>query len=235
MKIIISPSKTLKPSPYSGPTQIPQFYDKAMKLKHILQNYEPQHIKNHLHVSEKLANEVYQRLKDDTLYPALYYYTGTVFKQLELKNYQDEHLEYLNQHLYILDALYGALRYNDLISFYRLDYLSQIEDIDLYTYWQEDLKHLFMEEDYMINLASNEYAKSIQHGHMITIDFCIQKNGRITRPSMLIKKARGAFLNAMILQKVNNLETLKNITVDDFCFNEKLSSSTHYVYLKTTD
>lgn len=233
MKIIISPSKTLKPNAILTETKEPLFIEKANFLKDILLSYNAKQIETHLHVSKKLSEEIYLHLKETKTYPALFYYTGTVFKQLELSHYQTKQFSYLQEHLYILDALYGCLRYNDAISFYRLDFLCQLDDIDLYKYWQSSLKTLLMEEDLIINLASNEYAKQIHHANMITIDFCIQDHDKIKRPSALIKKARGQMLNILILNQITQLDKIKSIEFDGYHFDPQRSTPSKYVFIKS--
>ncbi len=232
MKIIISPSKTLKKQPCDlNPTQ-PLFIDKALFIKNKLLNDDVSTIEKRMKVSNKLAQNIYEGLRDDTKVPALYYYTGTVFKQLELSSYTSNHHEYLKNHLYILDALYGCLRYLDEISFYRLDYLCQLDDIHLYDYWQDSIDQLLRDEDYIINLASQEYAKQVNHPNLITIDFAIRKDNQLKRPSMHVKKARGSMLNYLIKHEVNDLNTLKSINIDGFQFDQGLSTPHHYVFIK---
>lgn len=223
----------MKAPSYHLQTSEPMFMDKANNLRKIISDYNEKQVAIHLKVSDKLSQSIVQHLKDTATYPALFYYTGTVFKQLN-KDICMKHLNYLNQHLYILDAMYGCLRYNDAISFYRLDYLCQIEDINLYDYWQEDLKDLFMQEDLIINLASNEFSRQIHHGNMLTIDFCILEKDKIKRPSMLIKKARGMMLNEMITHQVTDLDQLKEVTFDGYQYDSTRSTINKYVFIKTS-
>lgn len=232
MKIIISPSKTLKEQPYTlTPTQ-PLFYKQAELIKKKLLTLNPQEIEKRMHVSKKLSGTIYDHLHQTKKVPALYYYTGTVFKQLDLANYLPQHHQYLSSHLYILDALYGCLRYQDEISFYRLDFLCQLEGVDLYHYWQKEVNDLLQKEDVIINLASQEYTKHIKHPNIITIDFAVIDNNKLKRPSMLIKKARGSMLNNLILYEIKDLATIKEMNIDGYHYSETYSSLSHYVFIK---
>lgn len=233
MKIIISPSKTMKPTKHHLQMSTPIFNEKSKPLKHALLNLSIEEIEKTFQVSNKLAQNIFNGLKDQTLYPALFYYTGTVFKQLELKNYTHIEFDYINTHLHILDALYGVLKYSDGISFYRLDYLSQLDTFNLYSYWQSCIDELYEDEDLIINLASNEFSKQIHHQNMVTIDFCIEENGKMKRPSMHVKKARGQMLNYLITHQITSLDHLKLIDLDGYCYDKNLSDEHHFVMIKS--
>lgn len=232
MKIIISPSKTLKEQSCSLPSTQPMFLEMAEPIKNKLLNDDIAMIEKRMHVSSKLAQNIYDGLRQTKKVPALYYYTGTVFKQLELPTYTLNHHAYLAKHLYILDALYGCLRYLDEISFYRLDYLCQMDELNLYEYWNKEINTLLQNEDFIINLASQEYAKQVKHPNLITIDFAVKHNDQLKRPSMLIKKARGSMLNYMIKHEIKDLEKIKEIIIDDYHFSKNHSTSSHYVFIK---
>lgn len=232
MKIIISPSKTLKEQPCSLTATQPMFLELTEPIKNTLLNDDPAMIEKRMHVSSKLAQSIYDGLRQTKKIPALYYYTGTVFKQLELSSYTSRHHAYLSEHLYILDALYGCLRYLDEISFYRLDYLCQIDGINLYDYWDKAVNKLLQKEDFIISLASGEYAKQVKHPNLITIDFAIRNNEQLKRPSMLIKKARGSMLNYLIKHEIRDLEKIKEIILDDFHYSPIHSTSSRYVFIK---
>lgn len=231
MKIIISPSKTMKKQKYTCQTQLPLFNEQAKYLKDIIIQYNIDELMTRFHISEKLALSLHQQLQDNSLQPALFFYTGTVFKQLQLQQYNNTEFDYIKTHLNILDAMYGVLNYNDLISFYRLDFLTEL-DFNLYDYWKNLIHSIYENEECIINLASNEFSKMISHPNMITIDFCIEHDSKIKRPSMLVKKARGMMLNEMIKHQINDLEILKKVTFDGYRYDSQLSTSTNYVFIK---
>lgn len=232
MKIIISPSKTMKPRKHTIDITTPKYIEKSNILRSIISDYSIDEITNKYSVSDKLAHTIKDSYNDKTIYPALFYYTGTVFKQLDLKAYEPKHYEYIKKHLNILDALYGILNYSDGISFYRLDYTTKLDEYDLYNYWQDSINDTYQNEDFIINLASNEFSKQIKNENMITIDFCIKQDEKIKRPSMLIKKARGQMLNYLILNTITQKEELKHINIDGFKYEPNLSNQTQYVFLK---
>ena len=72
----------------------------------------------------------------------------------------------------------------------------------------------------------------INHPNLITIDFVQDRAGKLTRNAMHVKQARGNMLEMMVKHKITSLDDLKNIVFDDYCYNEKLSTATNYVFIK---
>ena len=77
MKIIISPSKTLKPIENTIQTLPPLFQEKSETLKNLLLEYTPTQLENHLHISSKIALQLHNLMKDTMTYPALYFSART--------------------------------------------------------------------------------------------------------------------------------------------------------------
>ena len=169
-------------------------------------------------ISYKQATQVYQYFHEEqTAHPALAFYQGTVFKQLELASYMN-HQDYLSEHLCILDAYYGVLKYNTLITPYRLDMTMKPDHINLYDYWYTPLYQYFEQVDFIISLASKEFTNMLRHPHIYFIDFIINDHGKMKRNAMIIKKARGQMLNQMILNEIKTLDELKTLNIDGFTY-----------------
>ncbi len=230
MKIIISPTKEMRAMSHKLDMTPILFETKKNDLYALLKSFSVEMIHENFNVSFALAKKVhnYYQVKQDT-YPAITLYSGTVFKQLQLLTYKEEEFKYLQDHLRICSSYYGIVRPTDGISMYRLDMLTKL-DINLYDYWQQEVNEHFNDDDIIVNLASNEFSKMLQHSNMITIDFIELKAKKITRNAMHIKQARGKFLNAMVKQKISNLDDLKNIIVDEYKYDDVLSSDTTYVF-----
>lgn len=233
MKIIIAPSKTMKYIKTNIIGKDILFHDENEYLHTILKQYNDEEVMNLMKISYKQALQVIDYYHNDHKHPALYLYTGTVFKQLQLDQYQQEEYEYLDKHLNIMSAYYGVLDYNTMINPYRLDMTMKPNDINLYDYWYTPIYSYFKDEDYIISLASKEFTNMIRHPRLIFIDFITIKNNKINRNSMLIKKARGTMLNHMILNKITNKEDIKAITVDGYIYDESMSTKNNYVFKKT--
>lgn len=232
MKIIIAPSKTMKYIKTDIPGKDILFQSENEYLHNILKQYNDEEIMNLMKINYKQATKVIEYYHNDKKHPALYLYSGTVFKQLQLNLYQQEEYQYLNQHLNIMSAYYGVLNYNSMINPYRLDMTMKPNNINLYDYWYTPIYSYFKDEDYIISLASKEFTTMIRHPNLIFIDFIIEKNNKINRNSMLIKKARGLMLNHMILNKITTLDDIKTISFDGYTFNEEMSTNNNYVFKK---
>ncbi|MFI3329755.1 MAG: peroxide stress protein YaaA [bacterium] len=196
MKIIFSPTKTLKK----------------------LENNYGSSIPNNLEITNKINNEL-NVIKEDK-HQAIFYYNGISFKYLDVTSLN---IDYLNEHLIILSALYGDLRPLDLINEYRLDFT----DKSLYKYWNIDYK-----DELVINLASKEYSKMIKSNNMITIDFKEYKNNKLTTSGTYNKMLRGLILRYMTINKITDISLLKEFSELDYSFNESLSNNNLFVFTK---
>ena len=232
MKIIIAPSKTMKPQKVDIKTQNILFTEENNYLKNILKSYNDEDIMSLMKISYKQATKVIEYFHSSDVYPALYLYSGTVFKQLDLLNYKEKEHEYLRKHLNIMSAYYGVLNYNSEISPYRLDMTMKPDNINLYDYWYTPVYQYFENEDFIISLASKEFTTMIKHPHLYFVDFVEIKNDKEVRNSMIIKKLRGKMLNHMILHNITTLEELKNIELDDYIYNKNMSNQNTIVFTK---
>ena len=218
MKIVIAPSKTMKYQKVPFVGSEPLFQEETQYLTNILKQYNDEQLCQLMKISYKQATQVYQYFHDEqTAHPALAFYQGTVFKQLELASYMN-HQDYLSEHLCILDAYYGVLKYNTLITPYRLDMTMKPDHINLYDYWYTPLYQYFEQVDFIISLASKEFTSMLRHPHIYFIDFIIINQGKIKRNAMIIKKARGQMLNQMILNEIKTLDELKTLNIDGFTY-----------------
>ena len=187
--IIISPAKkfnNLKPTFANIKTT---FSKQAKQLFKEIDFHNQQLIKKNYKVSDTLASQIldFNQKFDKEVYPAINLYGGLVFKQLQLDKIDKQ---WLNNHVIILDALYGIIKPLDLISKYRLDFQTKI-NIDLKDFWKETLnKYLAGYE--IFNLASSEFSSLIDHKmHEIKLEKNIKQ----------IKIARGKTLNNILLSK----------------------------------
>ena len=218
MKIVIAPSKTMKYQKIPFVGSKPLFPEETQYLTNILKQYNDEQLCQLMKISYKQATQLYQYFHEEqTAHPALAFYQGTVFKQLELASYMN-HQDYLSEHLCILDAYYGVLKYNTLITPYRLDMTMKPDHINLYDYWYTPLYQHFEQVDFIISLASKEFTNMLRHPHIYFIDFMINDQGKMKRNAMIIKKARGQMLNQMILNEIKTLDELKTLNIDSFTY-----------------
>lgn len=244
MKIIFSPSKEMKVGELNSPFSFsPKFKDESKEILNILKNLDKNQIEKIMKIKGELLEETYSNIinydsRSDV--KAINLYNGVAFKKLEIEQYTSKELEYLNNSLIILSAMYGALNPFDNIKKYRLDMTMKISENSLYSFWSEKVTVYINEllsqdsEKILLNLASNEYSKMINkkslNFKMITIDFKEFKNGKYLSVSSFSKQGRGMLLNYLIKNQITNIEDIKKFSKEGYSFNSELSNENTIIF-----
>ena len=245
MKIIFSPSKEMREENIFESKKIEftesKFKDKTNILIGILKEKSLSEIENIMKLKGALLNKTYKDIQDyDKLksIPAISMYYGVSFKELKLEDYSEKSLEYLENNLLILSALYGVSLAFDLLKKYRLDMTMSIIDKGLYNFWKKDINdyisNILSKDEVLLNLASGEFSKLIDNKKisMINIDFKEEKDGAYKSVSTYSKKARGQFLNYFIKNQIANLEDIKKIKLDGYSLNNALSDEKNFIFTR---
>jgi len=251
--MLISPAKSLDMQvsyPRLNVTE-PRLLDDSQQLIDQLQTFTPEGIKQLMKISEKLAELNYQRFQDWLAQgsaiecPALFAFQGDVYQGLAADTLTQDDIEFAQEHLRILSGLYGLLRPLDLMQAYRLEMgtpLKNTRGANLYAFWGDKISELLNQDmpkneaQELVNLASNEYFKSIKPKlvtqNIITPVFKDCKNGHYKIISFYAKKARGMMVNYVIKHKIIEAESLKNFTMAGYRFSEKQSHANQWVFLR---
>ena len=205
-----------------------------------------------MQVSQKIAELNVERFKSWKLpfspvnaRQALLAFKGDVYMGLDTATLSEDNFDYAQSHLRILSGLYGLLRPLDLIQPYRLEMglkLNSRKTNTLYQFWGEKitdgLNALLEEQDepVLINLASNEYFKSVNSKNLkcrlISPEFRDLKNGKYKIIQFFAKKARGLMVRYTIDHSISKPEDLKNFDYDGYAFNPELSLSEKWVFTR---
>lgn len=244
MKIIFSPSKEMKVGELNSPFSFsPKFKDESKEILNILKNLDKNQIEKIMKIKGELLEETYSNIinydsRSDV--KAINLYNGVAFKKLEIEQYTSKELEYLNNSLIILSAMYGALNPFDNIKKYRLDMTMKISENSLYSFWSEKVTVYINEllsqdsEKILLNLASNEYSKIINkktlNFKMVTVDFKEFKNGKYSSVSSFSKQGRGMLLNYLIKNQITNIEDIKKFSKEGYSFNSELSNENTIIF-----
>jgi hypothetical protein len=98
----------------------------------------------------------------------------------------------------------------------------------------EDIKDSGSKE--LINLASNEYFKSVQlkflDSEVITPIFKDFKNGKYKTISFYAKKARGMMAAYIIKNKIKNAEDIKSFNIDGYRFDNDMTRDNNWVFTR---
>ena len=245
MKIIFSPSKEMREENIFENKEIEftesKFKDKTNILIGILKEKSLSEIENIMKLKGELLNKTYKDIQDyDKLksIPAISLYYGVSFKELELEDYSEKSLKYLQNNLLILSAFYGISLPFDLIKKYRLDMTISIIDKGLYNFWKKDINeyisNILDNDEILLNLASSEFSKLIDNKKipMINLDFKEEKDGTYKSISTYSKKARGQFLNYLIKNQVSNIENIKKMELNGYSLNEELSDKKNFIFTR---
>lgn len=254
MKLFLSPAKSLdfnQTIPTPEPTVAP-FLKDANYLANKLSKLSANQLGELMKLSPTLADLNFERYqnwispekKSSDVKPAITVFTGEVYKGLNVESLSEKDLEKAQGIIRILSGLYGVLRPLDLIYPYRLEMGTKWnvtpKTKKLYAYWGEKLTNYINEEteegELLINLASNEYFKSIQpkklKGKLITPIFKELKGNQFKVVMMYAKHARGAMARTIIQENYTTIEELKSYNVDGYSFNESLSSENEFVFVR---
>ena len=245
MKIIFSPSKEMREENIFENKEIEftesKFKDKTNILINTLKEKSISEIENIMKIKGELLNNTYKDIQDyeNLKYiPAISIYYGVSFKELNLEDYSEDSLKYLQNNLLILSALYGVSSPFDLIKKYRLDMTMSIIDKGLYNFWKKDINeyisNILVNDEILLNLASSEFSKLIDNKKipMINLDFEEEKDGTYKSISTYSKKARGKFLNYLVKNQIDKLEDIKKTELDGYSFNEKLSNEKNFIFTR---
>lgn len=241
MKILISPAKSLdyeSALPIEDYTQ-PNFLKQAEELNTRLKEMSKKEIAALMKISDKLTELNYERFHDFHLpftpanaRPAIFAFSGDVYVGLDAYTLEQDKFAVLQEKLRILSGLYGILKPLDLMQPYRLEMGTKLNigiAKNLYEYWGNHLTDFLNQEmkegEYIINLASNEYFKSIQpkrlKSKLITPVFKDYKNGEFKIIAFHAKKARGSMVRFIIENNITNLEGIQTFNTGGYAYSEK--------------
>ena len=250
--MLLSPAKTLD---YETPAtttsfSIPDYLGKSFELVEVLKQKSFLDLMELMQISQKIAELNVERFNQwklpfstENAKQAVLAFKGDVYSGLDASALSENRLAYTQSHLRILSGLYGLLRPLDLMQPYRLEMglkLTTKKSENLYQFWGEKITDALnvllakQDEPVLINLASNEYFKSVQKknldGRLITPEFKDWKNGKYKMISFFAKKARGLMVRYAIDHNIQKAERLKNFDYDGYHFNLELSQADKWVF-----
>lgn len=254
MLLVISPAKSLdfETAPTTAFYTQPDMLDESKKLMTRLRKMKPKQLSDLMGISAALAQLNYERYQ--TWQPpftpknakqAVLAFNGDVYQGLDAVSLTEDQLMLLQNKLRILSGLYGVLRPLDLIQPYRLEMGTKLKyqrSADLYAFWKSKITPKVKEaiaesgSNVLINLASNEYYKSIDPkklgAEIITPEFKDLKNGEYRMISFFAKKARGLMTRFILENKVERVEDLQAFDLEGYIFNPRLSKPERPVFTR---
>ncbi len=254
MLTIISPAKRLElenlPPVYNY--TIPDFLEQSEKLIKKLRTLSQKKIAKMMDLSDDLVRLNIERyagwhlpFSGKNAFQTIHTFQGDVYRKLDAESLINSDLDFAQEHLRILSGLYGILRPLDLIQPYRLEMgtkLAYRQKKNLYEFWGNTISDYInellekQELKILINLASNEYFKSVKprqiKAPIITPVFKDFKNGQYKVLFLYAKYARGLMTRFIIENRINTPEELKLFDKEGYSYDVNLSTNTEWVFTR---
>ena len=244
MKIILSPAKKMNVDTDSlAPAGLPVFLDETRKILDWMKRKERAELKEIWKCNDKIVDQNVERLEHMDLYnrltPAILSYEGIAFQYMAPAVFENGQLDYVQNHLRILSAFYGALRPMDGVTPYRLEMQAKAaigNTENLYDYWGNRVYHAVRDESgIIINLASKEYAKCIEkylssEDKYITVAFCELSGGKLVTKGTYAKMARGEMVRYMAENLIEDPSEIRKFDRLGYEFREDLSTKDNYIF-----
>jgi cytoplasmic iron level regulating protein YaaA (DUF328/UPF0246 family) len=142
-----------------------------------------------------------------------------------------------------LSGLYGLLKPMDLMQAYRLEMGTKIKSdrfSSLYDFWGDKITSCLNKElddgAVLVNLASNEYYKSVQekklNTRVVTPIFKDFKGDKYKIISFYAKKARGLMVRYAADHQITKVEALKEFNYAGYYFSKEESTESSWVFLR---
>lgn len=253
MIILLSPAKTLDESPKEYPFHSqPRHLADTSELVSRLRGMDSPSIQELMGLSVKLADLNLNRYQEfatpftqENAQPAALMFKGDVYTSLQAQGFDEEEMRFAQKHLRILSGLYGVLRPMDLMQPYRLEMGTKLHNArgkNLYEFWgtaiAETLNADLRESggDAIINLASNEYFKSVDKkalkGDLYHIHFQEERNGKFKVISFNAKKARGLMARWIVENRITQAADIRGFAEDGYILQESRSGERDWVFTR---
>ena len=250
---IISPAKKLDYSPVEKniDSTIPSLLEHSNELIKDLKSLNPQEVSSLMSLSDKLGALNYERFQEwktpftkSNSKQAILAFKGDVYQGLDAESLSETELIWAQKHVRILSGLYGILKPMDLMQPYRLEMGTKFatkRGQNLYDFWNsiitEELnKNFFSDNTNLLNLASNEYFKSINvselKANVISPVFMDKKNGKYKIISFFAKKARGLMTRYVIKNRIEDITDIHNFEEGGYFFSEAMSEDNKPVFCR---
>ena len=250
MKVLLSPAKSLdfKSQPPTEKNSFLCFEKEAEFLNSILKRKSPKELSDLMGVSSKIADLNYERNHNWSLpfnsknaRQAVYAFSGDVYRGLDAYSIDTKKVDFMQSTVRIISGLYGLIKPLDLIQPYRLEMgtkLSFDNNRNLYDYWKEkitnQLNSELLENEPVLNLASNEYFKAIDSkvlkSDVYSANFKQFKDGNYKTIAIFSKKARGMMTRYIVENNITDISSLKSFNYDGYVYHENLSSEKELIF-----
>jgi len=246
MITLLGTSKTMRSAEKNQVSKLftkPVFNEKISFLSDFMKGLSLEEISEVMKTSDKLSKETFELIdkfsngKNEKLStPAIYAFTGEVFRAMEISGYNEEDLLFAQKSFFIVSGMYGLLRPLDLIEPYRLEmgYAPGIKGYrKLSDFWKNDITDYLNsviesnKEKFIIDLASKEFTDSIDRKKLklklTDVVFKDRKDNKLRTVAIYAKQARGSMAGFIIKNRIEEKEELKKFKGLGYSYSKELS------------
>lgn len=245
MKLIVSPAKKMRTEDFLPPEGMPEFLEQADRLAAYLKTLSYEELKKLLACGDPIARlnwERYRRMDlNAAVTPALLAYDGIQYQYMAPQLFTGPQFDYVRERLRILSGLYGILCPFDAVAPYRLEMQARLKTDfcrNLYDFWGAKLaRSLEREDDTVVNLASEEYAKAVRPHlsakvRFVECTFAEMQKGKLVEKGVYVKMARGEMVRWMAEQRIETPEQMRAFGRLGYRWRKELSGEARLVFLK---
>lgn len=246
---LISPAKSMDFTPLAFAVKASKLHStsKTSLVINQLQSLSVSQIAKIMSVSEQIAELNYQRFQNFSTLPekqAIFAYTGDVYKNIDVHNFTTKELQFAQEHLRIISALYGLLSPLDTIRAYRLEMSCKLAEVGkkgMAAFWKGHITSELNTElkkhsnKSLINLASNEYFAAIDmetlEAPVVTVHFREERKGDLKNIALNSKRARGMMADYITRHSIDKPSDIRSFEIGGYKFDTSLSDASNFFFV----
>ncbi len=252
MLVIIPPTTTMDMSRIETEfvATKPEFQKQAEYVIENFSQYSIEGLMRLFDISEKLAKKAYDEYQDffssEYAKPAIYAYTGSVYKSLNPHSFQIDDFNFAQSIVRIVSSVYGLLRPLDAIKAYRSTFFLKKKDLpeqDLVSFWHDKINDslksdAFRDNRQILFLCVHDMLKIIDQEELekdnrfVVVTFKDMKDGEWKVIREFEKPAIGNMLSWIIKNKIEHIDDITKWNEDGYKFNLSLSKRDEFVFTR---
>ncbi|MCB9495078.1 MAG: YaaA family protein [Desulfobacteraceae bacterium] len=255
MITLLGTSKTMKTAEKNQVSEKftkPVFNEKISFLSEFMKSFSIEQISEVMKTSGKLSKETFELFQkfsngknEKLLIPAIYAFTGDVFKAMDISGCNEQDLLFAQKSFFILSGMYGLLRPLDMIEPYRLEmgYNLGIKGYNKVSdFWKNDITDYLNsvidlnKEKFIIDLASKEFTDSIDRKKLklklTDVVFKDRKDNKLKTVAIYAKQARGSMAGFIIKNRIEEKEELKKFKGLGYSYSKELSGEYKFTFTR---
>jgi len=146
-------------------------------------------------------------------------YEGVAYDYLEYSNLDKNSQKYIDKNTLIFSNLFGPIKADDKLPFYRMKQGKNLPDIEIDKYYKKEFSLKlddYLSDEIVLDLRAGHYDKFYKPKNYITMKFI--KNGKVV--SHWAKAYRGIVLKNLAKNRVNSKEELLKIEIGTLTLKE---------------